>query len=66
MKTLYSIITLLLLTSLSSCYESTTQVEKIYTGFGDSYEKTFIYRTNKLTGEVVKMDKDLNVIKIKE
>ena len=65
MKTLYSIITLLLLISLSSCYESTTQVEKIYQ-LGDSYEKIFIYRTNKLTGEVVKMDEDLNVIKIKE
>ena len=66
MKTLYSIITLLLLISLSSCYESTTQVEKIDRILGDSYEKTFIYRTNKLTGEVVKMDENLNVIKIKE
>lgn len=54
------------MTSLSSCYEYHTEIvnRQSKNTFSDhTYEEVIIYRTNKLTGKIIKMDKGGNEIK---
>tara|TARA_B110000444_G_C18604562_1_gene484675 strand:- start:451 stop:675 length:225 start_codon:yes stop_codon:yes gene_type:complete len=64
-KNLYII--LILTTSLSSCYEYHTEIvnrtSKTNPFSDKTYEEVIIYKTNKITGEIIKMDEDLNGIK---
>ena len=67
MKKLLSILVgVIIITSLSSCYEYHTEIvnRQSKNPFSDhTYEEVIIYRTNKLTGEIIKMDEDGNEIK---
>lgn len=73
MKKLLSILVgVIIITSLSSCYEYHTEVvnrqstnpfSSIFDNSDHTYEEVIIYRTNKLTGKIIKMDEDGNEIK---
>ena len=71
MKKLLSLLLgVIIVTSLSSCYEYKTETKKtpLYSNYGifpklEGYEEELIiYRCNKLTGKIIKMDEDLNEI----
>ena len=64
-KSLSLLIGVIIITSLSSCYEFKTTTKKTPNNLWTvGYtEKLIIYRCNKLTGEIIKMDEDLNEIK---
>ena len=74
MKRLLSLLlVVIIITSLSSCYEYKTEIKKTPIHTNDfskkitkselEKKKLIIYRCNKLTGEIIKMDEDLNEIK---
>ena len=70
MKRLLSLLlVVIIITSLSSCYEYKTEIKKTpihtndFSKIEGYKEELIIYRCNKLTGEIIKMDEDLNEIK---
>ena len=70
-KLLSLLLVVIIITSLSSCYEYKTETKKtpifnanMFSNEVVGYkEELIIYRCNKLTGKIIKMDEDLNEIK---